>query len=493
MSEANPYDELPYGQRAFPEAHPDRMFLAARAHGRTPPPVEGARILELGCGEGGHLVPMSARLPHARCVGIDLSAHAVAEAQAYARRVGCGARFFVMDVTRAIEDLRRPDLPEQYDYVIAHGLFSWVPPAVAEAVLATIAAMLAPDGLFYLSYNARPGAAMRGMVREVLRYHTRSFPDLRKKVAQSRAMLQFLSEQVPASDPYGAAWRREAQLLLRQPDAPIAHDLLSEVNESFLLTELVERLGAHGLEYVADADLAAAQPERLPVSARSVLLPIFEEDRVAGEQYMDFLLGRQFRRTIGGRPRPMGRFDWTALRAMAVRGTLDRVPEESGPDQDTFRTALGDTLSTSVPLVRAALRRLTETPGAIPWTVFEDRVLAEVPGDRDLLGKNLVVAWIRGGMDVHARPVGLQGPVGERPVADPFVRVTAPGRDSVAGCFHDFVPIDGVDRELLPLLDGTRTPAEALAAMQLDDAVRERVRRELPARLGRCAARGLLT
>lgn len=491
----NPYDALPYGQRPFPEAHPDRLAVAAAAFGRPFVPVEQARILELGCGEGGHLAPIALRHPGATCVGIDLSGHAIAEARAFAARIGASATFLELDVSRAVEALDQPGLPSAYDYVIAHGLYSWVPPAVRESILSVIGRFLSPDGLFYLSYNTRPGWHLRGMIAEMLQVHTRGFSDPRKKVAQARALLQFLADQVPASDPYGAVLQKEAKLVARQPDPWVFHDLLAEHNHRFLLTEFVADLDRHGLSYVADADVASMLPERLPSSARDVLLPIFE-DRVAGEQYMDFLIGRHFRRSVGGRPGPVGAFDWTRLRDFAVRGTLRRVPETSGPDQDTFRTQLGDTLTSSVPLVRTALRALAEATGARPWRAVEDAALAAAGAgedQRELLGRNLVVAWIRGGLEVHPRPVGPQGPVGERPVADPLVRAMAPGGDGVTSLFHDFARTDGLDRELLPLLDGSRTAAEALDRVVLpDDPLRARVSAALPERLARYAELGLL-
>jgi SAM-dependent methyltransferase len=457
--------------------------------------VDRARVLELGCGEGGHLVPFAARNPAARCVGIDLSGHAVSEARRFADRLGASVTFLELDVLHATEALARPDLPEAYDYVVAHGLYSWVPPAVREAILGVISRFLAPDGLFYLSYNTRPGWHLRGMIAEILQYHTKGFEDPRKKVAQARAILQFLADQVPPADPYGAVLQKEAKLVARQPDPWVFHDLLAEHNHRFLLSEFVADLDRHGLAYVADSDVASMLPERLPTAAREVLLPIFE-DRIAGEQYMDFLIGRHFRRSIGGRPGPAGTFDWTVFRSMAARGTLRRVPEASGPDHDTFKTQLGDTLSSSVPLVRAALRRLAETPGAVPWSALEDRILADAgaaEAERELLGRNLVVAWIRGGLEVHPTALGVQGPVGERPVADPLVRRTAPWGDGVTTVFHDFARTDGLDRELLPLLDGTRTAIEAVERVVLaDDPMRPRVLAALPERLARYAELGLL-
>lgn len=491
----NPYDALPYGQRPFPEAHPDRLHVAGRLFGRSPPPVGTARVLELGCGEGGHLVPFALRNPGARCVGIDLSGHAVARARAFAATHGAEVTFLELDVAVAADALAAPGLPEAYDYVVAHGLYSWVPPAVREAILATIARVLAPDGLFYLSYNTFPGWHLRGMIAQMLQHHTQGFADPRKKVAQARALLSFLAEQVPAGDPYGAVLQKEAKLVARQPDPWVFHDLLSEHNHRFLLTQFVDDLERHGLGYVADADVASMLPERLPASARDVLLPIFE-DRVAGEQYMDFLVGRHFRRSVGGRAGPRGSFEPGVLRDLCVRGQLRHVPEASGADQDTFRTQLGDTLSSGVPLVRAALRTVAQTRGAVPWRAVEDRALALAgagEAERELLARNLVVAWIRGGLEVYPAPLGPQGPVGDRPVADPLVRAMAPGGEGVTSVFHDFARTDGLDRELLPLLDGTRTAREALDRVVLpDDPLRDRVLAALPERLDRYAELGLL-
>ena len=55
----NPYDEVLYPGYPFAQAHPDRLGAMARLFGMNPAPVEACRVLELGCGDGGNLIPMA--------------------------------------------------------------------------------------------------------------------------------------------------------------------------------------------------------------------------------------------------------------------------------------------------------------------------------------------------------------------------------------------------------------------------------------------------
>ena len=76
-----PYDELPYPGSAFAQTHPDRLATLATLFGMTPAPVERCRVLELGCGDGGNLIPMAFALPESRFTGVDLATTAIARGQ----------------------------------------------------------------------------------------------------------------------------------------------------------------------------------------------------------------------------------------------------------------------------------------------------------------------------------------------------------------------------------------------------------------------------
>ena len=57
------YDSVPYPRHAYGFTHPDRLATLATLHGLEPPPIERARILELGCASGSNLVPMAYEMP----------------------------------------------------------------------------------------------------------------------------------------------------------------------------------------------------------------------------------------------------------------------------------------------------------------------------------------------------------------------------------------------------------------------------------------------
>src|SRR5262249_21258700 len=160
------YDEVPYTSHPFPQTHPDRLATVATLMGLRPAPVQRCRVLELGCVSGGNLIPMVATLPESRFVGLDLSLLQIESGRRQAEALG------LKNVELLNRNLREvgPDLG-QFDYVICHGVYSWVPPEIRDKILAICSQNLAPDGVAYVSYNTYPGWHMRGMIRDMMSYH----------------------------------------------------------------------------------------------------------------------------------------------------------------------------------------------------------------------------------------------------------------------------------------------------------------------------------
>ena len=95
-----PYDRVPYPGLPFAQTHPDRLATLAILFGLAPAPVTGCRVLELGCGDGGNLIPMAFEQPGSEFLGIDL------------------ARSGIEQGRRAIESLGLPNIRlEQADWV----------------------------------------------------------------------------------------------------------------------------------------------------------------------------------------------------------------------------------------------------------------------------------------------------------------------------------------------------------------------------------------
>src|SRR5213592_1524157 len=127
---ANPYDEVPYSSHPYAQTHPDRLATVAIVHGLEPPDPFQARVLELGCGAGGNLLAMAAGTPGIRAVGVDLAQEPIAAGRAAAEAIGLTNVELRQGDVRELTDGRLG----AFDYVLAHGLYSWVPPDARDAL-----------------------------------------------------------------------------------------------------------------------------------------------------------------------------------------------------------------------------------------------------------------------------------------------------------------------------------------------------------------------
>jgi len=160
----NTYDQVSYSHLPTTETHPDRMAVLARLRGLNPPPVDRARLLDLGANEGGCLIPTALSLPHAEFVGIDLAAGPVERGNRIIRDLGlANARLVQMDLLDM--DASFGASLGQFDYVIAHGLYAWTPPAVRDKALAIASENLSANGIALVSYNTYPGGYVRKLLR----------------------------------------------------------------------------------------------------------------------------------------------------------------------------------------------------------------------------------------------------------------------------------------------------------------------------------------
>ncbi len=213
------YDEVRYSNFPYAQTHPDRLATVAMLHGIEPPDPFSARVLEIGCGAGGNLLAMAAATPGIRAVGVDLAATPIAEAQQAVAEIGLDER--------RVPPGRRPRPDERSSSVssttsIAHGVYGWIPVEADDALLATIKASLAPDGIAYVSFNAQPGGYFRRMLRDVGLWHARNEDGARsRRRRKAQELYKFLQEhRVTPADTYGALLEREVPVLADAPELP---------------------------------------------------------------------------------------------------------------------------------------------------------------------------------------------------------------------------------------------------------------------------------
>lgn len=292
ITELNAYDTMPYPPYSFPATHIGRLGAIGRVFSLPVAAPEHARVLELGCSSGTNLLAMAQLFPNAEFVGIDYSAKQIQDAEAALAATGLtNVRFIEADIANLGEDLG------QFDYIITHGIYSWVPNHVKEAILRISQENLKPNGLAYISYNVLPGWRMRGALRDMMLMHTSGIQEMPAKVAQGKALIKFLAESCSEETPYGKYLRQELELLKNVDDSYIAHDFFEIENDALYFTDFLKAAAAHKLQYLGDAEPSTMVVDNLPAEAAKTLKSL-NLNLLATEQYMDFVRNRMFRSTI---------------------------------------------------------------------------------------------------------------------------------------------------------------------------------------------------
>lgn len=479
LPQATLYDRVPYPSQARLQTHPDRLAVLGALFGLTPAPVEQCRVLELGCSDGNNLVPLACVLPASEFVGVDLASHPIATARRMAAELDLrNVRFEQRDLAT---------LPPDYgtfDYVIAHGVFSWIPMAAQEALLAQCDAHLAPHGIAFVSYNAYPGGYLRDLVRATMRFHVQTLPDPYAQVDQAKAVLQFMADACATDDPYRAFLEHELKTVLDRQPGQLFHDDLAEQNDSFYFLEFVRRASRHGLQYLAEADFFEMFPHAFKPEAQATLERL-GPDRLRREQYLDFIKCRRFRQSLLCRSTAPARpeADPAAVTRFLIRTSAQAAKPPPNLEPQTvvrFATAAGVWIDTHLPLGKAALTVLgTASPEALAFPeVFErslDRLRAAhldasvLEATPDLLAEFLLACYSTGVVQFHTvvPPHATVAP--PRPAASPVARWQSRRGPTVTNLWHQPVRLESPgDRALLDRLDGTRD----LAALAREAAVR---------------------
>jgi SAM-dependent methyltransferase/methyltransferase-like protein len=421
-----------------------------------PPPVTDCRVLELGCGTGANLVPMAVALPESRFLGIDLSPVQIAAGRRDIAELGLrNVSLEVGDIAQLSAELGT------FDFVIAHGVFSWVSEAVQEGLLATVRACLAEEGVAYVSYSVLPGASARQALRETLLWRVKDESDPRRRVTQARRFAESLADKLTSGTPQSAAIRQLVAEMGAMSDAYVLHDYLSPTHRPVTLTEFVERARAHRLRYLADAQFHTLFPSERDAAVIGEMLEGRPSD-IDREQLHDIHSGRTFRTTLLCRAErnPDRRPSWEHLNDSFLSTRAEPRGVENG--SWLFRRPEAETFETTSALVAAALACLADSyPRPVAFPVLCDRACSSVDGraasreDIEEIGSNLLAAYASDHIDVGTWNRGIAGSGDPSLQAFSFARLQAVRGNPVAtNLWHQSVELGPVHRRLLALLDG---------------------------------------
>ncbi len=446
------YDQVLYPGFPLAQTHPDRLATIAGLLGMTPARPDRARVLELGCGDGGNLIPMAVELPGSQFTGIDLAQPGVARGRAMSEALGLkNISLRQMDLLEAGADLGR------FDYILAHGVYSWVPAHVREGVLRICRTNLAPDGVAYVSYNAYPGFHRREIFREMMLHHVRNVQDPSKQYEEAVRLIAEFSKYTRKGELARALFEEQRQHLAETVPWAVYHDDLADTNSAFYFHEFMADARRHQLQYLGEADFYEMHADTYPEPVVEALERFAGTDVVVKEQYLDFMKGRRFRQTLLCREeapldRSPGPLRITKLYVASTARPVSANPDLREGVAELFRGPRGSALETDYAAAKIALCRLSEI---WPQAIYFPELLPR--GDAARLAGILLQGYRLGLLELHTLPAQFAAVAGECPMASPLARLQAQQSAVVTTLRHTLVEVDdAIDRCVLLLLDGTR-------------------------------------
>ncbi|WP_394825386.1 methyltransferase domain-containing protein [Pendulispora albinea] len=446
----DPYDRLPYTDHAYAESHPNRLAAVAHLSGWAPPELTRARILEIGCARGGNLLPMAASLPGASLLGIDRSERQIEEAARVVEATGLANTVFRR---ASFEEVELP--PASFDFIVCHGLYSWIPVAARQVLLASLARWLAPAGIAYVSFNTLPGWYERLPARDWLQHE-----------AGDPASLAWLREQIsPELGAYRQGIERVLARLAETDRAYLVHEYLSEEHHPEYAGAFLREAEGAGLTYLGDA---------IPAHTALELLPDAVEAKARGrsaaevQSIVDFVRCTSFRRAL------LVRADTCAARGWRFPHRLDpqalvelRIASRLRSNGDGFFRGARESVQVPDPAAHAALCELERVaPRSVPFRELLARVDG-AGGSRDVaragqentLISELFDLWLATGeLDLYVHEPAALTVAGESAKALELARWQVQHAGAITNLWHQEVRLpDPLVRFVLSRLDGTRS------------------------------------
>ena len=298
MENKNTYSELLYKSNPFNYTVPALLEANGKLYGLTPKDSRKARVLELGSSFGGNIITQALYNPEAEYVGIDLTAEQVRKGNEIIEKIGLtNIKLIEKNILDVNEDFGK------FDYIIVHGVFSWVPENVKDKIIRICNENLNEEGIAYISYNTYPGWKEPDKIREMMIYANKYFPEisLGDKNKRGKAFISIVAEQMKLYEDIvekKGDFIKQIEELLEMQDYYVAHEYLESFNHPLYLNEFVDLIKKENLQYISDVALRLSIISTYNQDTVNKLQQLSQGDHVIKEQCLDFILDTKFRRSL---------------------------------------------------------------------------------------------------------------------------------------------------------------------------------------------------
>jgi SAM-dependent methyltransferase len=457
LSTENDYDRIAYECCPIAETSAAQMSLASWLHGGPRTVTDNYRMLEVGCGDGANLLAMAFHQPGSRFVGLDLSRQHIHRGQSRVDRLG------LKNLTLIAEDACAMSLQNigTFDYIVAHGFFSWVSDEVRHRFLALCQSVLSPGGVIYVSYNCNPGWRVRGVVRDLLGRRAAHQPSSTLKIKVARRVLEDVMATLPEhDDPYTRLLRQEFDIAYRATDSYLLHEYLAEHNRAFCAWEVSELAEEFGLSTLGDA--AFNKPGAMLDSRLTTHLYDRGLARESMEEVADFLCYRQFRQSLMTFLSDRKKLPTACevLERVQIASSLRRQGASCESGGIDFEGDLGFEMSTHDVVLQSALQCLKALwPTSVSFRVLEKEITAllgrDLQGDElDEVARDLMELYREGQVDFRFRDRFTPQDLVTKPKASPLSVMEATLHGYATTALHRSIELDEITKAILPYLDG---------------------------------------
>jgi len=293
------YDELTYKSAAFAQSSPYKLEACATLLGINPPPCKNAKVLEIGCSFGGNLIPFAVNNENAKVVGIDLSGEQIRRGKEIVKEIG------LSNLELIHGDICEFKSDEKFDYIIVHGVFSWVPDFVKDAILRVVRENLSQNGVVFISYNVYPGWKTKDVVRDLMLLAAKDKENTEEKLKAAKEALIVFKEFLLSMDNENYKKKMPIEMLLfwidtilDKSDFYVAHEFLEDINDPFYFKDFNAMLVKNDLSYLCECTLEDIFVPDLGMNKADSYKNDKFKDRIDLEQFMDIANNKVFRQSL---------------------------------------------------------------------------------------------------------------------------------------------------------------------------------------------------